>query len=973
MSTNANNNHYLFVGSVFGAVLVLSGGFIPFLLLTGLVSSVALCVLTYFIVRIRFSPKHRVNFSFPPNVQKIQEMILSNIEARQKNVPINEELRISRNIDQSINDLIELTSKEYILYYFEHLIDGSGGQKAKSALKKDIWTVIDNLTERLSKMDRVKFLSTDVVKKITLHFEKIRLSMESSPPSSFEISPHLVDSEREIEYLSKLSESLIILLFPADYSRCIPARHFIREVLSRHVLHSAVQKITNPAWINGKILSYVKKHQSMRELSHKTFVYAESFEEFLVMINDTNDVNEIKQIRYDILTEIMQATTLKNLSEAKGKEDEGGGTAFLVSSKHLKKYISQLVHAKMVCEKRLGEIDGSGFKDSVDRGDNNVNDKSGGGGDKKCQFSFEEVLEKAFLRRFFHDYLVENENQHELLEFWSSVEELRNAEKTQWHRIGTDVFFRFINKNVDLSLQVDRSSLKRIEAFLLGDAGPEIFFELQKNVETTLKETYFPAFLISQKCEKMICEAEQRQDHHHSEQRDSNESIKSVKRENSVESQKEEQSHIKNHLEQIGEKLRNKSQAISALSSSLKPDSKILTMLQSEVSTLEEEHRDVQTHLIRTESWSSYLGKWRCHVKSVEHLEGEKENYLRAHLVIYVPVNKSHSSSPFDSSNPEAAANNTWTCQKKIGDFHGLHRGLIPYVNWIKSLELPSQNKSIFHRNSQKGNAAALDKAKTLIQRYMDSVLADEQLAQSEIVFDFLSPSPEYLKNRLKMGDSIQEKSKFALTNFFNEISEENTSQSNNNNSNEDGLWFDEFDSVKHVENSASSSEKDDAIAESLYALVGEVFDMRGVFKWIRKSLMTFVQITYGSSINRQIKDSVAWITSEQMILQYLSNFKKSLFGKAAAAAVKTPLGNKNDEEIAKETKDALTGNIPEVLVNLVGQQTAIHGTVKVFETLQHVELNKQLFYDILELLMYELFPELSQSNAAMQLRNYAQ
>ena len=58
----------------------------------------------------------------------------------------------------------------------------------------------------------------------------------------------------------------------------------------------------------------------------------------------------------------------------------------------------------------------------------------------------------------------------------------------------------------------------------------------------------------------------------------------------------------------------------------------------------------------------------------------------------------------------------------------------------------------------------------------------------------------------------------------------------------------------KHVEifllwsprNSSNCRSSSDAIAEPLYALIGEVFDMRGVFKLLRKSLMTFVQITYG-------------------------------------------------------------------------------------------------------------------------------
>lgn len=42
-----------------------------------------------------------------------------------------------------------------------------------------------------------------------------------------------------------------------------------------------------------------------------------------------------------------------------------------------------------------------------------------------------------------------------------------------------------------------------------------------------------------------------------------------------------------------------------------------------------------------------------------------------------------------------------------------------------------------------------------------------------------------------------------------------------------------------------------DAIAEPLYMLLGEVFDLRGVFRWLRRSLITFVQITYGRTINR--------------------------------------------------------------------------------------------------------------------------
>ena len=98
--------------------------------------------------------------------------------------------RISRNIDHVVNELIELISKDYILYYFEHLMGSESSiDEVKMGLKRDFWTIINNFSERLAKIDQVKLVSTDVVRKITSHFERIRISQESS--QIFAISPHL--------------------------------------------------------------------------------------------------------------------------------------------------------------------------------------------------------------------------------------------------------------------------------------------------------------------------------------------------------------------------------------------------------------------------------------------------------------------------------------------------------------------------------------------------------------------------------------------------------------------------------------------------------------------------------------------------------------------------------------------------------------------------------------------------------------
>ena len=91
--------------------------------------------------------------------------------------------------------------------------------------------------------------------------------------------------------------------------------------------------------------------------------------------------------------------------------------------------------------------------------------------------------------------------------FWSAVEELRRADRTKWHQIATEIFYCYINKSTSVFLRSNKASLKKIEAFLLGDGSPEIFYELQEKVEVTLKETYFPAFLLSEKCTQMLEEA----------------------------------------------------------------------------------------------------------------------------------------------------------------------------------------------------------------------------------------------------------------------------------------------------------------------------------------------------------------------------------------------------------------------------------------------------------------------------------
>ena len=66
-----------------------------------------------------------------------------------------------------------------------------------------------------------------------------------------------------------------------------------------------------------------------------------------------------------------------------------------------------------------------------------------------------------------------------------------------------------------------------------------------------------------------------------------------------------------------------------------------------------------------------------------------------------------------------------------------------------------------------------------------------------------------------------------------------------------------------------------------------------------------------------------------------------------------------NDNELPRTVCEWLVKNIPEMMVNLVGHQSARNGVLKVFESWQEKNLNRQLYYDLFELACLNLFPEL--------------
>ncbi|XP_076660798.1 sorting nexin-25 [Halictus rubicundus] len=887
------------------------------------------CLIVMFI-NIALSPKHQTGAGTLKTVAEIDafhNLLMKGYTAPTSNTKkyAKYPLVFTRMVDGALQNLLDLIFQDFIGVWLTELSFNS--EQIIDNMKQDLWGAIQSLHDRLSKVDHTKLVVCNIVNKITFHFEKIRIAQAASSEGEdpvFILSTHLMSPTSEVDYLRRVCELYIVLLLPRSYS-LVPIKYLLREILACKILKPAIDLITDPDYINQKILSYIDQQQLAEAMHRKTYEYAESFEDFIRMIKSSKDLEVLKHIRYNIVTEIMQATTVQNVKRAQGLDPDNNafGKSDVIQARKLKRYISQLTYAKNTCECHMQSLGWNGY--TVQANDT-----------LPLQYILDNVIGRRYLSQF-----LEQVASQDLIGYWAAVQELRNADKSHWHQLGAEIFYTYITSPT-AEIKVDRSIRKKMESFLLGDMGPSVFYEVQHNVVKILEQKYYPSFVVSEQYKNMQqALLNERTDDLAEDRRITDGTLA----ENVSLLVGEHSNYARSKLDQLQEKLNNKMQALQALKASLKPESKVLNFLAKEVEWLQSEKRQLEAHLTHTEMWAEHLGHWRAEVQSAEILDnGESPQFV---LVVHMAVDENNSDSICSG----------WVVLRKLQDFQDLHRKLRQLCSSIKNLDLPSQPLKFFGKSDKN----TLDKAKIQIQKYLNFVLEDEKLNQSEALYTFLSPSSEHLKH----APPSPKKSRFSLSTLFKTS---NTSSDIRDKDDEEdySLLLDDTDSARSVTDGYLSSNKD-AIAEPLYTLLGEIFDLRGVFRWLRRSLIIFVQITYGRTINRQIRDTIAWIFSEPMLHYYVQLFTKSWWPNGHLVS-----GNvlRTDEEKLKtrgEARRQFLNNVPEVLTNLVGAQSAERGAIKIFDSLQNVNLNKQLFYDIFEIVMYEVFPELTGIKHSLQ------
>ncbi|XP_078301419.1 sorting nexin-25 isoform X1 [Panthera onca] len=832
---------------------------------------------------------------------------------------------ISHNMDKALKEVFDYSYRDYILSWYGNLSRDEG--QLYHLLLEDFWEIARQLRHRLSHVDVVKVVCNDVVRTLLAHFCDLKAAnaRHEEQPRPFVLHVSLRNSYDEVRFLQMCSRVLVFCLLPSKDVQSLSLRIMLAEILTTKVLKPVVELLSNPDYINQMLLAQLERREQMNEHHKRAYTYAPSYEEFIKLINGNSDVEFLKQLRYQIVVEIIQATTISSfpqLKRHKGKET-AAMKADLLRARNMKRYINQLTVAKKQCEKRIRILGGPAY----DQQEDGALDEGEGPQSQKI-LQFEDILANTFYREHFRIYM-ERMDKRALISFWESVEYLKSANKNEIPQLVGEIYQNFFVESKEIP--VEKSLYKEIQQCLVGNKGIEVFCKIQGDVYETLKDRYYPSFIVSDLYEKLTIKEEEKHGSHLISGKDEMDPGGEAGEEAVDEGTSrinEQASFAVNKLRELNEKLEYKRQALNSIQNAPKPDKKIVSKLKEEIILIEKERTDLQLHMARTDWWCENLGMWKASITSGEVTEENGEQ-----MPCYFVMVSLQEVGGVETKN--------WTVPRRLSEFQNLHRKLSECFPSLKKVQLPSLSKLPFKSIDHK----FMEKSKNQLNKFLQNLLSDERLCQSEALYAFLSPSPDYLK----VIDVQGKKSTFSLSSFLERLPRDFFSHQEEETEEDSDLsdYGDDVDGRK------------DALAEPCFMLIGEIFELRGMFKWVRRTLIALVQVTFGRTINKQIRDTVNWIFSEQMLVYYINVFRDAFWPHGKLAPPTTIRSEEQSQETKQRAQQKLLENIPDTLQSLVGQQNARHGIIKIFNALQETRANKHLLYVLMELLLIELCPEL--------------
>lgn len=262
-----------------------------------LLASLGGIICGFFIVLRNSKYKKAVVPDKPKSAREMSDFI-DEICKTQFHSPYKHSTVVTNTIDKEIQEIFDLFVRDFCLSWFRNL--GKDENTFKDTLTKDLWDVTKNLVTKLRNVDIVKLLSNDLVNLMCTHFQELRLSNKRKYPGtakSFALHPCLSSSKEELKYLRIVSEVMIYAFLSKKNSESSPLRLLFREILAYSVFQPMFDKLCDPDYINQTLLLYLESKEKLTKSHGKDYAYAETYEDFIRLINTSQDIEHVKGLR----------------------------------------------------------------------------------------------------------------------------------------------------------------------------------------------------------------------------------------------------------------------------------------------------------------------------------------------------------------------------------------------------------------------------------------------------------------------------------------------------------------------------------------------------------------------------------------------------------------------------------------------------------------------------------------------------
>lgn len=915
--------------------------------------------------------ERRRNSTYPPSPEPKIEAPLSRVKTYPP--PAVRPSLLSPAVDTHVQKVIDLTLEHHVISTYD--VVGCNQEAFFKSVVPEVWNVLAVLLSRVGEIDTMKLFSQDMVEALRMHFEQFRgihFRDPQTPPKFPNLAafPYLESPEHELNFLRQVCEVLLCVSLPKELLACTPIRVLIREYLACRIFHPTIEMVCDPDYINQKLLAQLKKREESMNSAQKKYAYT-TFEDFIRHIDRCEDVAELQQMRQFIITDIIQAKAVYKMRISRATGFQGSQFPIPIPvdkvkslmERNLELYITQLGTAKTVCERQLRKF--GGLEDYQTDGDTRSDEAHSS---VPLGIPFETIMRNETTRMYFLQFLEVCEFSH-LLCFWLLVDNLKASDPGKvTNKVVQNLHDQYLNNSSPSAVYADRSLVATVEEHLRSEKTIrdclEALSKIQDSVYEELQSQFYLSFIASENYRELMAHNESGEG-----------AFPSLGRETSSQSDSAtvDDGQYKKKLTVLKTRLEENKIEMSVLPDTVRTSSlaQRKRSLLIKRSAIVEEIKKLEHYIEHTEEWFGTVGQWSVDVHSVD-LSKEEQNDQNPLFIIVVHrpemsrrkrITKASSLDSattdlhfYESDSIAGSSDGTpseyseegeglppsragWVVGRHLSEFQILHSKVSQVCD---NLMFPSLPKKL---PFQKVGAESIywQKYRSSLQSYLLTVLKDDRLQESEDVFNFLSPASDSIRKQTPGGGAVggasarPEKKKLHPFGMINVAGLRGI-----------GMFGKDPDEPK-----------EDSVAEYMYLLVSEIFELDEWGRVLRKQLVDLVQLTYGKSIDREVQESLHWVVSEPMLVFYLETFQAAMWPDGKPAP---PSPTRSDEEktlTKDEAKKRFLKSSPQALQTILGQRNCQIGFQKIFEALQDSRANKQLFYSSFEVLLYALIPEL--------------